>query len=78
MAINTLDKNLQHIPWTLESAFNRKLDWLKFIIETNQQVLPYNNHVGTGIPELTIDRQTNQKVPKIPPTRDRHNSQDGK
>ena len=25
-------------------------------------------HVGTGIPELTIDQQTNQKVPKVPPT----------
>ena len=31
-------------------------------------------HVGTGNPELTIDQQTNQKVPKVPPTSDRHNS----
>jgi hypothetical protein len=39
----SLEMNLQHIPWTLESIFQLKVGLVANNLETNQQVLPYNN-----------------------------------
>jgi hypothetical protein len=39
---------------------------------------PIIMHAGTGNPELMIDYLTNQKGSKLPPTCDKHNSQEGK
>ena len=75
---NTLDKNIPRIPWTLESVINWKLDWLEITIEPISKCYHIILHAGTGNPELMIDYLTNQKGSKLPPTCDKHNSQEGK
>ena len=65
-----------HGHWKVSSI--EEVYWSKMIFEPISKCYHIIIHVGTGIPEPTIDQQTNQKVPKVPPTSDRHSSQDGK
>ena len=69
---------MSKIPQALESISKWKVDWSKIIFATNKQVLPYNFTCWYRYSRANAWSFDQSEGNKVPPTRDKHNSHEGK